>query len=103
MANSIKIRATTKGGVTTVKSLMTHPMETGTRKNKAGKPIPAHYITEVTAEHNGNNVLTAYWGGGVSKNPYLSFKFQGGASGDEVKISWVDNQGGNASATAKIR
>lgn len=104
MAKSIKIRAQAKGGVTTVKCLMTHPMETGTRKNKkTGKPIPAHFINEVIAEHNGTNVLTAHWGGGVSKNPYLSFKFSGGNSGDEVKISWTDNKGGSDSASAKIK
>jgi sulfur-oxidizing protein SoxZ len=104
MAKSIKIRAKAKGGVTTVKCLMTHPMETGTRTNKkTGKKIPAHFISEVNAEHNGANVLTAHWGGGVSKNPYLSFKFSGGNAGDEVKISWVDNKGGSDSATAKIK
>jgi len=103
MANTIKMRANASGSEVTVKCLMTHPMETGTRKDKAGKPIPAHYITEVTAEHNGNNVLTAYWAGGVSKNPYLSFKFDGGKAGDEVKVSWVDNQGGSDSASAKIK
>jgi len=104
MAKSIKIRAKSKGGVTTVKCLMTHPMETGTRKNKkTGKKIPAHFISEVTAESGGNNVLTAHWGGGVSKNPYLSFKFSGGNAGDEVKISWVDNKGGSESASAKIK
>ena len=35
--------------------------------------------------------------------PYLSFKFDGGKAGDEVKVSWVDNQGGSDSASAKIK
>ena len=101
---TIKIRAKAKGGVTTVKSLMSHPMETGTRKDsKTGKKIPAHHITEVTAEHNGNVIMTANWGGGISKNPYLSFKFKGGASGDMIKITWVDNKGEGDSAEAAIK
>ena len=62
---SIKIRAKASNGVTTVKTLMSHPMETGLRKdNKTGKNIPAHHITEVTAEHNGKVVMvdfTADW------------------------------------------
>ncbi len=104
MAKSIKIRAKVKEGVTTVKSLMTHPMETGLRKDKkTGKLIPAHFIQHVTAKHNGNEVLSAEWGGSVSKNPYLSFKFEGGAKGDELEISWKDNQDGTDSATAKIK
>lgn len=104
MATSIKIRAKAKDGVTTVKTLMTHPMETGLRKDKkTGNMIPAHFIQNVSAKHNGKEVLTAYWGGAVSKNPYLSFKFQGGAKGDEVEISWTDNKGGSDSASQKIK
>jgi sulfur-oxidizing protein SoxZ len=38
-------------------------------------------------------VLTAYWGTGVSRNPYLSFRFKGGAKGETVKLSWKDNFG----------
>ena len=102
--SSIKIRAKVSGGVTTVKSLMSHPMETGTRKNsKTGKLIPAHHITEVMCEHNGKNVMTAQWGPAVSKNPYLAFRFKGAKSGDMVKLSWVDNKGESDSAEAAIK
>ena len=104
MAKSIKIRAKLKGDKTTVKCLMSHPMETGLRKDKkTGELIPAHFISEVMAEVNGKNVMSANWSGGISKNPYLSFAFTGAAKGDEVKISWSDNQGGSDSGTAKIR
>ena len=101
---TIKIRAKESGGVTTVKSLMSHPMEPGTRKDsKTGKLIPAHHITEVTAEHNGSVVMTANWGGGISKNPYMSFKFTGASAGDTIKISWVDNMGKSDSAEAAVK
>ena len=101
---SIKIRAKAKDGLTTVKTLMSHPMETGLRKDsKTGEKIPAHHITEVTAEHNGQTVMTANWGGAISKNPYLSFKFKGAAAGDKIKISWVDNMGKGDSAEAAIK
>ena len=101
---TIKIRAKAKDGITTVKSLISHVMESGQRKDsKTGEKIPAHHVTEVTAEHNGNKVMTANWGGGISKNPYLSFKFKGGASGDTIKISWVDNMGEGDSAEAPIK
>jgi sulfur-oxidizing protein SoxZ len=98
-----RIRAKESGGVTTVKALMSHPMETGQRKNKkTGEKIPAHFIQEVTCEHGGKTVLTALWGPAISKNPYLSFKFKGGNKGDAVKISWVDNKGGKDAAEVKI-
>jgi sulfur-oxidizing protein SoxZ len=101
---SIKIRAKAKDGVTTVKTLISHPMESGQRKDsKTGEKIPPHHVTEVMAEHNGKQVMSANWGGGISKNPYLSFKFKGAASGDTVKISWVDNKGEGDSAEAPIK
>ncbi len=101
--STIRLKAKQKDGVTTVKCLISHPMESGLRKNKkTGKKIPAHFIEEVTAEHGGKTVMTAYWSGGISKNPYLAFKFKGGAKGDEIKISWKDNKGESDSASAKI-
>jgi sulfur-oxidizing protein SoxZ len=100
---SIKIRAKVDGDVTTVKALISHPMDTGLVKDKkTGKPIPAHFIQEVTCEHNGNNVLTALWGAAVSKNPYLSFKFKGAKAGDTLTLSWVDNKGESDSTETKI-
>ena len=100
---SIKIRAKTSGGVTTVKALIKHPMETGQRKDKkTGKLIPAHFIQEVICEHNGNKVMTALWGAAISKNPYLSFKFKGANKGDALKMSWVDNQGKSDSTETKV-
>ncbi|MCB1752737.1 MAG: thiosulfate oxidation carrier complex protein SoxZ [Gammaproteobacteria bacterium] len=101
-SNSIKIRAKLQNDVTTVKALMTHPMETGSRKDSDGKMIPAHFIQEVTCESGGKTLLTAYWSGGVSKNPYLSFKFRGGSVGDKLKLAWVDNKGESASEEAEI-
>ncbi len=103
MAKSIKIRAKAKGGVVTVKALMNHPMETGLRKDKkTGKMIPAHHIQEVTAKAGDDTVMTAVWGGAISKNPYLSFKYPG-AKGDSLSLSWVDNKGNSDSMTAKVK
>ena len=104
MANSIRIRAKAKGDDTTVKALITHPMETGLRKNKkTGEKIPAHFIQEVTCKHNGNTAVTALWGPAVSKNPYLSFRIGGAKAGDTIELSWVDNQGKKDSATTTVK
>ncbi len=94
MAKKWKVRANLKGDITTVKALITHPMETGFRKDKkTGKKIPPHYIQDLVAEHNGNKILNADWGPAVSQNPYISFKFKGAKKGDKIKLSWVDNKG----------
>ena len=102
--SSIKIRAKVKAGSAKVKCLISHPMETGLRKNKkSGKLIPAHFIQEVVCEHNGNTVMNAQWGGTISKNPFLSFSFSGANAGDMIKISWVDNTGKSDSTEAKMK
>ena len=104
MAKSIKVRAKVKNGTTVVKALISHPMETGQRKNKkTGKKYPAHFIQEITCSHNGKDVMAADWGTAISKNPYLSFKFSGAKSGDTLKMSWVDNKGESDSVEAKIK
>jgi sulfur-oxidizing protein SoxZ len=103
MANKMKIRAWIENDKTTVKAIIFHPMETGLRKDKkSGKPIPAHYITEVSCEHNGKSILKCMWGPGVSKNPFFSFRFAGAKPGDKLKISWVDNQGQAGSSESQI-
>lgn len=103
MAKSIKVRAKAKNGIVTVKALINHPMETGLRKNKkTGKMIPAHHIQEVTAKSGDKTVMSAVWGGAISKNPYLSFKFSG-SKGDSITLSWVDNKGNSDSKTAKVK
>jgi sulfur-oxidizing protein SoxZ len=92
MADPMRIRAALSGEETTVRVLMAHIMETGTRKNASGEIIPAHFIRDVEATHNGKTVLKAMFSGAVSQNPFLSFKFTGAAKGDNVMVKWVDNK-----------
>jgi len=100
----MKIRAWIDGSKASVKAILFHPMETGLRKDKAtGKKIPPLYITEVTCEHNGKNVLTCLWGPGVSKNPFLSFRFNNAKKGDKLKISWADNTGASDNAETTLK
>ena len=93
MGNPMKIRAAVKEGVTEVKILMQHEMETGLRKDADGTLVPAWFITDVKAQHQGRTVLEAQFGQSISKNPYLLFRFKGGAQDEKIKISWVDNKG----------
>lgn len=92
MGNPMKLRASVKDGVTEVKVLMQHEMETGLRKDADGKLVPAWHITDVKALHKGRTVLEGQFGGAISKNPYLVFRFRGGAPGEKVSVSWIDNK-----------
>ncbi len=93
MADPMRIRAQTVGNAVDVRVLMAHEMETGQRRDAAGKTVPAWYISNVTATHNGKTVLTAQWGPAVSKNPFLSFRFNGGKPGEKIAVTWIDNKG----------
>jgi sulfur-oxidizing protein SoxZ len=104
MGKPIKIRAKVKGDISEVKALMPHDMESGLRRDaETNELIPAHYITEVVAEHNGEIVMTAWWGPAVSRNPYVSFSFTGGAAGDTIKMHWVDNKGDSSTTEAVLK
>ena len=102
MADPMKIRASMMGDKVVVKVLMAHEMETGQRKDSAGKAIPAWFIQNVTATHNGKTVLSAQWGPAVSKNPFLEFRFSGGKAGEKVIVTWIDNKGDKRSDEATI-
>ena len=85
MADPMKIRANLVGDSTEVKVLMSHEMETGQRKDAQGK-----------------TVLAAQWGPAVAKNPFLAFKFKGGAKGEKVQITWTDSKGDKRTDEATI-
>jgi sulfur-oxidizing protein SoxZ len=98
----MRIRAQAAGGNATVRVLMAHEMETGQRKDAAGKIIPAWHITDVTATHNGKTVLTAEWGPAVAKNPFLQFNVKGAKAGDKISINWKDNRGDSRTDEATV-
>lgn len=102
MTDPMRIRIAARDGSVNVKVLMSHEMETGQRKDAQGKAIPAWFIQNVTATWSGKTVLVAQWGPAVAKNPFLSFKFKGGAKGDKVQVTWVDNKGDKRTDEATI-
>ena len=89
----MKMRAKLKNEVTEVKLIISHPMETGRKKDDFGVLIPAHFIQLVTATLNEKPVLDMQWGTGISKNPYLTFYLKGAKIGDKIGVTWHDNLG----------
>lgn len=102
MSDPMRIRAQAQGDKTTVRVLVAHEMESGQRKDAAGKTVPAWFIQSINASWNGKTVMSAQWGTAVSKNPYLQFSFKGGKAGDKVVVSWTDNHGDKRSDEAAI-
>jgi sulfur-oxidizing protein SoxZ len=102
MADPTRIRAQASGDKTIVRVLMSHEMESGQRKDAAGKAVPAWFIQEVSATHNGKPVLTAQWGPGVSKNPFMQFTLKGARPGDKIAVTWKDNRGDTRTDEATV-
>ncbi len=96
METNMKMRAKLKGDITEVKLIISHPMETGRKKDDFGVLIPAHFIQLVTASLNEKPVLEIQWGTGISKNPYLTFYLKNAKVGDKVSVIWFDNKGNSA-------
>ena len=93
MAGPMKMRATLGDGYTDIRVLMTHPMETGLRKDPDGKVVPLHFIQSVIVKVNGKTVVDGQLSQAVSRNPVFTFRVKGGAKGDKVEVSWLDNLG----------
>jgi sulfur-oxidizing protein SoxZ len=89
----MKMRATLGSGYTDIRVLMTHPMETGLRKDPDGKIVPLHFIQSVIVKVNGKTVVDGQLSQAVSRNPVFTFRVKGGAKGDKVEVSWLDNLG----------
>ena len=88
MAGPMKMRATLAGGNTDVRVLMTHPMETA--QQTKGAP---YFIQNVEVKVNGKTVIEGEISQAVSRNPVFSFRLKGGAKGDKIEVSWLDNKG----------
>lgn len=87
MAGPMKMRATLAGAITEIRVLMTHPMGTG----QGGQPL--HFIKNITVKQNGQPVVECEISQAVARNPVFTFRVKGGAKGDRIEVSWLDNKG----------
>ena len=83
----------TVGEVIDVKTIVSHNMETGQRKDQDGKIIPRNIINKFIATFNGKPVFTANLGTGISANPYIAFTMKVPGPG-EFEFTWIED-GGN--------
>jgi sulfur-oxidizing protein SoxZ len=84
-----------------VKTLISHEMESGQRKDSAGKPIPRRIIKQFVAKFEGQEIMRADWYPAVSANPYQSFFVRVPKTGT-FEFSWVDDDGSIYKAEKKV-
>jgi sulfur-oxidizing protein SoxZ len=90
-----------KGDLVEVKALVSHTMESGQRKDSAGKPIPRKILNKFTCTVNGKEVFSADFEPAVAANPYIQFKFKAMESGPVV-LTWTDDDGSKIVGEEKI-
>ena len=97
MASGVKPRvkvpkSAAAGETVTIKSLISHKMESGQRKDKEGNLIPRSIINRFTVEFNGQSVLDMTMEAAISTNPYVQFEAVVPEAGDFV-FTWYDDDG----------
>ena len=98
----VRIPAQAKSGeLLEIKTLISHEMESGQRKDAAGKTVPRKIINKFTAAFNGKTAFEADWFQSISANPYQSFFFKVTESG-EFTFTWKDDDGSEYVAKNKL-
>ena len=82
----------TRGELVEIKTLMRHPMETGYRVDRVGKPIERHIVQLLTVTYNGAEIFRMDLTQGVAANPYIAFFAEAKESGD-LLFTWTDDLG----------
>jgi sulfur-oxidizing protein SoxZ len=85
-------REARKGEVIEIKTLISHPMETGHRRDTQGELIPRHIIHTFTCTYNDEEVFRADWYPAITANPYLAFYIVATESG-RLRFAWIDDDG----------
>lgn len=95
-------RQVKKGEVFEIKTLITHDMETGHRRDNGGRPIPRDIINRLVVRYDGEEIFSADLFPGVSANPYIAFTTVATTSG-EITFAWTDDQGTTQTEQATIK
>jgi sulfur-oxidizing protein SoxZ len=98
----VRVPAQAKPGeLIEIKTLISHDMENGQRKDASGNVVPRKIINKFIAAFNGKTVFEADWNPAISANPYQSFFYKAAESG-EFTFIWKDDDGSDYVATNKL-
>ncbi len=106
MASGVKPRVkvpktAAAGEAITIKTLISHKMESGQRKDKEGNLIPRSIINRFTCEFNGKSVMDVTLEPAISTNPYIEFDATVPEAG-EFKFTWYDDDGSVYDTAKKV-
>ena len=94
-------KAAKRGDIVDVRTLISHTMETGFRRDYLGKPLPRDIITGFSCTYNGTEVCSAVLHPSIAANPYLTFSFVATESGT-LQFKWTGDNGFSFAESAAI-
>ena len=90
-----------RGEIITIKTLISHVMETGFRHDNVGKVVPRDIITSFVCTYNGQPIFDATLYQAISTNPFITFHTVATESGT-IAFKWIGDNGFSQEASAKI-
>lgn len=102
MGQPTKIRTVRSGEITEIRMLVTHPMESGRRKDASGQLMPAHFVESLTVSINNRLLVDAQLNTAIARNPVFAFRARNVRPGDRIVVSWKDNRGDSRTDEAVV-
>jgi len=99
---SIRVRTRRSGETTFVELNISHPMESGHRRDSLNQTIPSWYLTEMTVFHNDARITSVKLGPLVSRNPAVTLALKNARADDLLKITWLDSRGETGEQLARV-
>jgi len=90
-----------RGEIVEIRTLISHTMETGYRRDYLGKTLPRDIITEFKCTYNGAEVCRATFHPAIAANPYISFPVRISESGT-LQFTWTGDNGFTHTESAQI-
>ena len=90
-----------RGEIIELKTLISHPMETGYRVGTNGGLIARDIITRFTCTYNGEEIFRAELSPAIAANPFIAF-FTTATESGTIAFRWSGDNGFSATETAAI-
>lgn len=81
-----------RGEIVEIRALISHPMETGFRRDAVGDAIARNVLTRFSCRYDGEEVFAWDLHPGVAANPFIAFHTVATRTGD-VELTWTGMNG----------
>ena len=99
----VRLPASAKlGEIIEIRTLISHVMETGLRRDAEGKLVPRDILNRFEARFEGQLVFAMDLAQAISANPYIAFPFKVEKAGN-FEFTWSNEAGDRKQASAELK